>query len=386
MLIPNKYGLSDVPDKYFEPVLATSTRPLIFRCLGGSEFPFFVEGYILMWHWETKMFYIYRSLDNAIRGCVHTKAKYSRADQQAGAAGELVQLSKIVQRHGMLWDLVARWNSLSTERRQAFTEASLATAAALVNARNHLRVGMAERAKMASTIIDSLGRVNPSRTKALHATIKAHAEKRSRDVRSINVHTDYRMTALLDQNEHNLDVLRQATAEVKLLADPMDETKKLPKVDSLEIRQAIIRLEDLFSGVHDIPYTHFFRRCLKDDLWPIRTAFVREDITDVIRRVRRVRDAFEVFWFSRDLAELRLRLAFALSRRPHRPTELDALKTEFEALRDTMQDAQARGLEKRLRNPPLKRVIRHLSIAFLEWDLEDFEAMAKELDKAEEVF
>jgi hypothetical protein len=277
----------------------------------------------------------------------------------------------------MLWDMVADWRELSLAERRAFTAASLSTTATLRQARNCLRAGMAERATMAATLIDSLGRLNPPRTKALHATICKAARRRALDVGSINLRTDRRGSVLLEANEGNLDLLRRATAEAEGLACSSSENEIIPLIQ---------RMKSLLAETHDIPFTHFFRRCLKDDLDPILTSIERGDSRDIARRKRRVRDAFEVFWFSRELAELRLRLAFALSRRPRRESELTALKSEFQFLNETMVTAQARGLDKRLRNSPLSRAIRHLSVALLEWGLGDFTALAIELDRAEETF
>lgn len=379
MLVTTKFDTREIRDENLQILLTVASDfPIIVRYIGkGDEVPFLIEGYILMWNWETSRYYIYHSLDIALRSCAHTRIRYSRGDQRAGAQGELAQLSEIIQRHGMLWDMVANWRKLSSAKRQAFTAASLATAAALSRARNRLRTGIAERAAMAATIIDSLGRVNPPRTEALHATVGEHARRRALDVRSITVRTDRRQSVLFDENERDLDILRQATAQAEQLVSCSEEA---------EIRESVRHLEELFNETHDIPFTHFFRRCLRDDLRPALQSLEQGNVQDVHRRIRRVRDAFEVFWFSRELAELRLRLAFALSRRPHRDAELTALQTEFSALRDTMEAARSAGLDKHLRNSPLPRAIRHLSVALLEWGLGDFAATAEELDEAEETF
>jgi hypothetical protein len=376
--IITKFGSTEVSDESLQVLLAAANGfPIVLRCLGENGPPYLIEGYILMWNWETSRYHIYRSLDNALRACVHTRARYGSGDQRAGAQGERAQLSEIIQRHGMLWDMVADWRELSLAERRAFTAASLSTTATLRQARNCLRAGMAERATMAATLIDSLGRLNPPRTKALHATICKAARRRALDVGSINLRTDRRGSVLLEANEGNLDLLRRATAEAEGLACSSSENEIIPLIQ---------RMKSLLAETHDIPFTHFFRRCLKDDLDPILTSIERGDSRDIARRKRRVRDAFEVFWFSRELAELRLRLAFALSRRPRRESELTALKSEFQFLNETMVTAQARGLDKRLRNSPLSRAIRHLSVALLEWGLGDFTALAIELDRAEETF
>ncbi|HBR81069.1 MAG: hypothetical protein UX09_C0007G0007 [Candidatus Uhrbacteria bacterium GW2011_GWE2_45_35] len=378
MIVTTKYGKNDIGSNCFQVLLvANDGRPIVMRYISRvSEVPFLTRGNILIWNWETSIFHIHQNLDTAIRSCVHTQGRYGRDDQRGGARGELIELSVIVARHGILWDMVGEWRELSPARRKAYTEASLATADLLRNSRNKLRAGMAERAVMASTIFDSLGRVNLSRTEALQATVRDHAKRRAVDARSISVRVDRRMSVLLDEREKNLDLLRQLTFWVAALSDSVDETAK-SQIESLLLMSA------------DSPFEHFFSRCLLDDLMPAcrayRSASSRPRV-DAARRLKRLNDAIAIFWHSRSFSDMRMRLAKALSRRPRNDFELATLRLEFEALLQVMKSDRDKGLDKTLRNSPLPRAIRHLELSLLEWQLGDFPAMVEELDRAEAPF
>lgn len=378
MNIITKYGSDEVSDDCFRVLLSAGNRPIVLRYVGDENGLFFLaRGCLLIWNQEAQIFHIHPSLDTAIRSCVHIQAKYGRGDQRAGSQGEQAELSEMIARHDFLWDMVAEWSQLSEKERRMFTQASLITAKRLATARNSLRAGMGRRAVMAATVIDSLGRTNPPRTQSLHATVRQDGEQRLADVGRITFCVDRRMSVLLGEREKNLSILRRLEFEARRLGDcqraaAFERSKK--------------RIQELLGASSDLPFLHFFRRCFSDDLAPACVSMNRGDTQDAARRIKRLNNSIAVFWFGRELAELRLRLAFALSRRPHRKIELAALKTEFEALRQSMAKARAAGLDINLRNSPLPRAIRHLSVAFLEWGLGDFSAVAWQLDLAEAPF
>ena len=103
MLVATKYakhfGPQEIADEDLRIILNSEGGfPIIMRYVGDNKkVRFLKKGYYLIWNWERSFYFIYRSLDNAMRYGTHVKAKYGRGDQRDGGQGELAELSTIVQ-------------------------------------------------------------------------------------------------------------------------------------------------------------------------------------------------------------------------------------------------------------------------------------------------
>ncbi|MFH1632177.1 MAG: hypothetical protein ABIA47_04160 [bacterium] len=354
MILNTRYGPeTKIPDDQVEKLLGMA----ILRITSYVERYALKEGYILMRQSKPQKegtrvvrWNIYKSLDDALIGCVAANAGYG-ADDLSGYSGELAYMDEAIVESMDLCYALVNWTSMTAADRRAMQERIQVLVDDLARVQAAHKVSMHKRLSYASAMHDSLGRPNPGVIGNRLAWTAKDGKLRQEEIRGIATGMGLRERVLLNEIQRNISTMRQGYQTIdKWIAGGRPPFVTQPRME----------LTKSLSKTPDRPFRHAFRRTAND----LRKAM--DELTD-----HQVLDAWR--WAGWSLANLekqrwivsiRLRLRRAQdSRTADREIQMQQLFDELALLRANLERELCQGN----RCLYMNRVRQGIDLALAEW-------------------
>ncbi|MBU0614295.1 hypothetical protein KJ766_03385 [Patescibacteria group bacterium] len=374
-------GEVEIPESACERLLGMAMVRL--RCEVDTELVILKEGVILFWVHKERKYRVYGDVQRALRACEHIGAGYGWGEMIL--PGELEQLRRFAAQHMNMCYLLMDWHGMSERQRELYTDTCRSIVRELHCVRDEDKKHQAEWTAMASSIRDSLGRNNPSRTMALHTAARFAAMSREHRVMAIAERIDYRKVALVREVTGNVNLRRELQERLRLMLEALDAGQR-----SLSyFRSMVASVTRDTVHVHDRPWRHVFAHT-REDLTHGIAAANAGDWQELRRRMRVCHVALELYDERVRLAEFQIRVARARRARgePRRAAisklgaDLDALIACTVVSSELRNDPRYKRYSTRL----MSRYRGYLRNARKAWRRGDVSEMVAYLREAESVF
>ncbi|MFH1142522.1 MAG: hypothetical protein ABIH67_02880 [Candidatus Uhrbacteria bacterium] len=333
-----------------------------------------VRGAVLIWNARLKLYQVYQGgLFDAIRGTKHAKKGYGLLDGQLDESGEIHQLTLSRSTIAMLLRQIWDYGNLSNHQRNEYAQGCLALFEDLESVQDEGKVIARDRIKRAQSVIDKLGRRNPSSRAPMLWSSADKLEQRQINIRDIARWVDIRQFVLLTMLDEMYEIVHQ-TYEL---------TGGEP--DTIQIRSMKSLLE---NGVIVLPFRRGFARTAVD----LKEASRRLTLpnpsarTNVARYLDRAQRAMVLYMIRRDLEPIIWRLTSELAKRKanRQVNVLDAVLQDLVDFCEFLFSIQ--GFDKMFRHPVLPRMHHHLSAVVQAGRSNDWPAASQELEAATIMF